>query len=116
MTSATIDRRMGLSGTTAFKSPADLATTGNITLNGEQTIDGTLTSGSRVLVWQQTNPVQNGLWDTDTGAWTRCKDANTSRDLANGTRVAVTGGTAYGGSIFACTTTDPIPGSTSMAW
>ena len=116
MTSATIDRRMGLSGNTAFKAPADLATTGNITLNGEQTIDGTLTSGSRVLVWQQTNAVQNGLYDSDSGAWTRCKDADDSRDLAKGTRVAIASGTASAGVVYQCTTANPVPGSTAISF
>lgn len=49
----------------------DVATTGNITLSGEQTIDGVLTSGSRALVWQQSDPSQNGVYVTGSGAWTR---------------------------------------------
>ena len=37
-------------------------TIGNITLSGEQTIDGVLTSSDRVLLTQQTVPSQNGVW------------------------------------------------------
>ena len=44
----------GLSGSLAFKAPCVAATTANITLSGEQTIDGQLTSTSRVLVKEQT--------------------------------------------------------------
>ena len=53
MSSATTDRRMGLTGDKGMKAPARLATTGNITLSGEQTIDGVLTIQSRVLVKNQ---------------------------------------------------------------
>ena len=51
-----------------WKTACDLATTGNITLSGEQTIDGTLTSGSRVLVWQQTTASQNGVYTSASGS------------------------------------------------
>ena len=46
---------------------ARLATTGNITLSGEQTVDGVLTAGSAVVVWLQTNAVQNGFYLSSTG-------------------------------------------------
>ena len=49
MASPTTDRRQGLSGAVAFKAPVACATTANITLSGEQTLDGVLTSASRVL-------------------------------------------------------------------
>lgn len=115
MTSASIDRRFGLTGNKAYKAPCDVATTGNITLSGEQTIDGVLTSESDVLVWQQSNPVDNGIWVSSTGSWTRRADANTNQDLGKGTQVYVSGGTAYAGNRFAITANDPInPGTTSI--
>ena len=61
MASPTTDRRQGLSGAVAFKAPVACATTANITLSGEQTIDGVVTSASRVLVKNQTNAVQNEI-------------------------------------------------------
>ncbi|GAH59053.1 unnamed protein product, partial [marine sediment metagenome] len=39
-----------------------VATTETITLSGEQTIDGILTSEDRVLVKDQTDPTENGIY------------------------------------------------------
>lgn len=77
--------------------PCALATTGNITLAGEQGIDGTLTSGTRVLVWKQTNPVENGLYLSAAGAWARTQDANETAEFVTGRDVLVTGGNTNGG-------------------
>jgi len=44
---------------------------GNITLSGEQTINGALTSTSIVMLPEQTDPSENGPWVTDAGAWSR---------------------------------------------
>lgn len=60
------------------KQSVDVATTGNVALTGEQTIDGVLTSGSRILVKDQTNPTENGIYVTGAGAWTRAADADNS--------------------------------------
>jgi phage-related tail fiber protein len=38
------------------------------------TIDGVLTSTSRVLVKNQTDPIENGVYLTGAGAWTRETD------------------------------------------
>lgn len=61
---------------------AFVATTANITLSGEQTIDGELTSASRVLVWFQTDKSENGVYLTGAGAWTRTTDADTADEVA----------------------------------
>jgi hypothetical protein len=115
MTSATSDRRRGLTGDKGIKAPVALATTGSITLLGEQVIDGTLTASSRVLVWQQADPVGNGLYDTADGAWTRCIDANGNNDLACGTLVKVTGGATQAGLIYSISTANPIyPGGAAI--
>jgi hypothetical protein len=50
------------------------ATTANITLSGEQTIDGVLTSTSRILVKDQSSTSQNGIYVTAAGAWARAAD------------------------------------------
>lgn len=93
MVSATSDRRRGLTGDKGMKAPVDLATTGNITLSGEQSIDGTLTASSRVLVKNQSDTTQNGVYDSSSGAWTRAIDANGNQDLVKGTQYLVTDGT-----------------------
>ena len=68
MGSATTDRRMGLTGDKGMKAPVACATTANITLSGEQTIDGVLTSTSRVLVKNQNDATQNGVYDSSSAA------------------------------------------------
>lgn len=59
---------------TSWKTAVLVATTANITLSGEQTIDGFLTSASRVLVKNQTAPAENGIYVSAAGAWTRSTD------------------------------------------
>lgn len=96
---------------------ADRATTGNITLSGEQVIDGTLTAASRILVIYQTLPAANGLYVTGAGAWTRAVDANTTAELYRAA-IYVLGGTVNAGNTFQCQIaetavlgTDPCPWS-----
>lgn len=71
------------------------ATTGNITLSGEQTIDDVLTSASRVMVMNQTDPSQNGWYDSNAGAWTRCADVATAAAIGYAMSY-ITGGTTFG--------------------
>lgn len=91
-----------------FKDAVDVATTANITLSGEQTIDGVLTSASRVLVKNQTTGANNGIYVSAAGAWSRATDADTSAEMTSGTQVLVLGGTVSGSLIYALTTADPI--------
>lgn len=67
------------------------ATTADITLSGEQTIDGVLTSGSRVLVKDQSLATQNGVYVSAAGAWTRATDADTWTEI-QGQSVFTSGG------------------------
>lgn len=73
------------------KQPADVATTENITLLGEQTIDGILTSTSRVLVKDQTDGTKNGIYTSGAGVWTRTDDADTGDELVAATLAILTG-------------------------
>lgn len=94
--------------------PVALATTGNVTLSGEQTIDGTLTSASRILVKSQSTPSQNGLYTTGGGAWSRTADADTAAEML-GLAVSVNGGSANAGKSFICQGVAPITlGSTAL--
>ena len=63
-----------LSAALTFLAPVSRATTGSVTLSGEQTIDGALTSASRVLVKDQAAQAQNGIYVTGAGAWARSTD------------------------------------------
>jgi hypothetical protein len=117
MASATTDRRLGLTGDKGMKAPVDCATTANITLSGEQTIDGVTTSTSRVLVKNQTTTTQNGIYDTSSAAWTRALDADGYQDLVNGTMVLVAGGTTQVGQVYQVSGTNPITiGASAIAF
>lgn len=72
---------LSLAGVT-IKAPALYCTTGNVSLTGEQTIDGTLTSASRVLVAFQTAPAENGIYVTGAGVWSRATDADSWAEVA----------------------------------
>jgi len=64
-----------VSGGLVAKTPAVVVATTNIILSGIQTIDGVLlVANDRVLLVGQTNPVENGLWLVQAGAWTRPAD------------------------------------------
>jgi hypothetical protein len=55
----------------SWKAPAITATSGNITLSGLQTINGvTLVAGDTVLVKNQTNTAENGIYVASATAWT----------------------------------------------
>lgn len=57
------------------------ATTGNIALTGEQTIDGELTSTSRVLVKDQSTGSQNGVYVSDASTWSRAADQDAGGEI-----------------------------------
>jgi hypothetical protein len=74
---------------------------GDLTLSGEQTIDGSLTSTNRVLVDQQSTATQDGIYVTSSGAWSRAADAPTGAE-ARGWRVWIEEGTVDGDRLYAC--------------
>jgi hypothetical protein len=117
MTSIQIDRTDGLSSSVAIKGPCKAATVSNITLSGEQTIDGvSVVTGDRVLVKNQTSSADNGIYVASTGVWARSRDFANNRDVKQGTAVLVTGG-ATNGPLWWVTTADPITiGTTSLAF
>lgn len=77
-------------------------TTANVTLSGEQTIDGVLTATSRILVKNQTLPRENGIYVTAAGAWVRSEDVDTWNELVSAF-VFVEEGTANADSGWVCT-------------
>ncbi|MFO0424849.1 MAG: beta strand repeat-containing protein [Planctomycetia bacterium] len=98
----------------------DAATTaagGNIALSGLQTIDGILlVAGRRVLVKDQTNPAQNGIYVVAAGAWSRASDADAANEMIAGAYVFVRGGTANAGSSFALTSDAVQIGTSPLAF
>ncbi len=109
MVSSTSDRINGVVGSVAFKAPVKAATTANITLSGEQTIDGvSCVADDRVLVKNQTDQTENGIYVVATGTWERSKDFDGNRDAVQGTQVHVYGGTVNGGINYRVTTADDV--------
>lgn len=112
-----IDRLRGLSGDVAIKAPCRAATTANITLNGLQTVDGVvLATDDRVLVWNQSSAVDNGIYRANTSNWQRDVDFSGIGDSVQGTVVLVVEGSAYAGVFFQLTTVSPIVGTTSLTF
>lgn len=131
---AVLDIRGAIIGQTsmAIKAPCMIATTGaNIALAGVQTIDG-ITVGNnneRVLVKDQSDPTQNGIYQAAIGNWTLTTDfAGSPPSVAFGTLVLVTSGGLNQGILFEQTCRDnpiiigtsriafaPLPNATSQA-
>jgi hypothetical protein len=93
-----------------------VATTTNITLSGEQTIDGITTLASRVLVKNQSANATNGIYLSSSGAWTRTTDTNTWNDLVSA-YVFVEEGNTQADTGWVCTV-DPggTLGTTPVTW
>jgi parallel beta-helix repeat protein len=100
------------------KTAVAVASTANLTLSGEQTIDGVLTAASRVLVKNQTLPAQNGIYVSGAGAWSRASDADTSTELGYAF-VYVTGGTSQSQTTWVLTQAAAditALGTTALSW
>lgn len=91
------------------------ATTADITLSGEQTIDTVaVVTGDRVLVKNQSTPAQNGIYIVDSGAWTRSTDADTFAELIGALVTVQSGGQQNTG--WYQTTDSGTIGVTSVVW
>jgi hypothetical protein len=85
----------------SWKQPVIAATTANITLFGTQTIDTVpVLAGERVLVKNQTNSYENGIYVAASGAWARSADANSWDELVSALVFVTEGGLA--GSAWYC--------------
>lgn len=84
------------------KIPVEVATTGNITLSGLQTIDTyVVQEGDRVLVKNQTNEQENGVYIASAGTWTRSTDLDAWDELYKAYIAVLNGGQS--GSSYVCT-------------
>ena len=93
-----------------IKESCRCATTANITLANIQTIDGILLSaGNRVLVKDQTNNMQNGIYIcVDGGSWTRATDFDSSSEVTPGAFTFIEQGTDNENKGFVLTTNSTI--------
>lgn len=79
--------RLGGTQEIGTKAPVRVETTVNITLSGHQTVNGVaLATGDRVLVKDQTDDTENGIWNVDGAfdAWKRSADMNRAVDVNAG--------------------------------
>ena len=88
MVATKIYRVDGLVAGLGIKAPVVAVTNAAITLSGEQTVNSVaVTEGDRVLVKDQADAAENGIYEVETGAWTRAGDWDGARDVVNGTLV-----------------------------
>jgi hypothetical protein len=93
MPSTQIDRIDGISTSEAVKTACRAGSLGNLTLSGLQTVDGVaLAANDRVLVKNQSNAVENGIYTAQTTAWQREPDFDGERDATTGTLVFIFAG------------------------
>lgn len=101
-----------------WKPSVKAATTSNITLTGEQTIDGVVVSaGDRVLVKNQTSAAQNGVYVVDASAWSRSSDADSGAELTASFAVFVEEGDTNADSGWVLTTNGAVTvGTTALTF
>lgn len=94
------------------------ATTANITLSGEQTIDGVnVVAGDRVLVKNQSTGADNGIYVVAAGAWSRAADADSSAEVTPGLFTFVEEGTVNDNSGWVLASNQTITlGTTSLSF
>ncbi|MGK4311712.1 phage tail protein [Pseudomonas mosselii] len=101
------------------KNSVKVATTANLgALSGLLTVDGVvLVAGDRVLVKNQADAKDNGIYVAAAGAWSRAADADASIEVTPGLLVAVEQGTTNADSIWQLVTDAPITlGTTALAF
>lgn len=96
-----------------LKASVRVASTGNLTLFGQPTIDGVLVAtGDRVLVKDQTSASENGIYIVGPGfgLWARSTDADNTpgSEVNHGMFTFVREGSVNGGLGFVLITNDPI--------
>jgi hypothetical protein len=86
------------------------STTNLAALTGAQTVDGVSVGNAspifpvadRVLLKDQTDKTQNGIWIAQTGAWVRANDLTSQADFTPSFLVKATQGTVNAGTIWEC--------------
>lgn len=91
----------GPMGPPALSNSVYVATTGNIALSGSPTIDNVVVpAGMRVLVKNQTDITQNGIYISAAGSWTRAPDMDQGSEV-HGTTVYVEAGAQQNNTLWA---------------
>jgi hypothetical protein len=91
--------------------------TANVTLTGTQTIDTVaVVAGNRVLLKNQTNGAENGIWVVAAGAWSRSSDADNGTKLTSGAFVFVEEGSQADSGWVLNTDGAITVGTTPLGW
>lgn len=98
------------------KASVKCGTTANITLSGEQTIDGVLTSASRVLVKNQSTASQNGIYVSAAGAWTRAQDMDSWAEVPGSWVIVEEGSTLADSGWVSTANSGGTLGTTDITW
>lgn len=86
-----------------WKKAVEAATTASITLSGTQTVDGvSLSAGDRILVKDQTDATENGIYVVAAGGWSRATDMDAGSEFP-AAAVFVKAGTVNDNLGFTCT-------------
>lgn len=113
----TTDRIAGLNSSVAFKPACKVATIANITLSGEQTIDVvSVTDGDRVLVKDQTDSSENGIYVCSTGTWSRSQDFDGERDVVQYSLAYAGAGSSQNAAVYVLETEDPTIGTDDLTF
>jgi hypothetical protein len=100
----------------SWKAPALTATSANITLSGLQTINGvTVAAGDTVLVKDQTNAAQNGIYIASATAWTYSVGGDTWNEYI-GAIIFITSGSLNGTAWYCTAQPGGTLGVTAMNW
>jgi hypothetical protein len=101
----------------SWKQPVVAATlSSNITLSGAQTIDGvSVVAGDRVLVKNQTDNYENGIYVAASGAWSRSPDADNWDELVSAL-VFIESGTQAGSAWYCPVQPGGTLGVTAITW
>ncbi len=94
---------ISVSSISGWKGYANAATVSNIILSGIQTIDGVvLNAGDLILVKNQTDPIDNGIYVVKNSEWSRNINMIIGMDAA-GSSIYIKSGTVNNRLIYVCT-------------
>lgn len=94
-----------------------VATSAVPSLSGQQSIDGVVVAlGSTVLLTAQSSSVLNGIWQVNSGAWTRVSDMASGSYLVRGTIVVVSTGNANANTLWQATSSSGVVDTAVNNW
>lgn len=103
----------------SWKPACQIGTTTNITLSGQQTINGVVgvVGTTRVAVMGQTDAKTNGIYVMQTGAWTRALDADTAAEIWGMALFVQNDDSAHGGTQWTNNNTAlPVLGTSNLTF